>query len=270
METTRDNSTRFGLPVLRDRSGHEGAGTLFTARRERQFMRGLLSEAGYNTNYALFRPSRFFARVLGDGVLRLNDALYRFRDEAADHILFLEGERLEAYYGELDDCIEKVRDNLVVLSDFCNKGFDGEFAAALENVDLSASEGPEELPEGGTESVQVVNSSDVSAAVAVEKPKGDVFEAVRKISVEQGILTELGRAEGWVAFHPCPFYGRFVGEIVYSFNDALLRVEGRTSFFIASGNGDALRRYYAELGKGLTGLGRDLEGIMAFCKRKVV
>ncbi len=270
MEATRDNSTRFGLPVLRGRSGHEGAGTLFTARRERQFMRGLLSEAGYNTNYALFRPSRFFTRVLGDAVLRLNDALYGFRDEAADHILFLEGDKLEAYYGELDECIEKVRDTLVALSEYCNKGFDGEFAEVLENVDLSGSEGSEELPAGETESVQPGDSSDVSAAVAVEKPKGDVFEAVRKISVEQGILTELGRAEGWVAFHPCPFYGRFVGEIVYSFNDALLRVEGRTSFFIARGNGEVLRRYYAELGKGLTALRQDLEGIMAFCKRKVV
>ena len=268
--TTRDDSTRHGLPVLRDRNGHQGARTLFTARRQRQFLRGLLSEVGNDTNYALFRPGRLFTRVLGDVVLRLNDALYGFRDEAADHILILEGDKLEAYYGELDEYIDKGRDKLVVLTEYCNRGFDGEFAEVLENVDLSGSEGSEELKKGEGGPAQAGNSSDVSAALSVGKSKKDVFEAARQISVEQGILTELGRAEGWVAFHPCPFYGRFVGEIVYAFNDALLRVEGRSSFYIANGNGEVLRRYYMELGKGLMALRRDLEGIMAFCKRKVV
>ena len=130
--TTRDNSTRHGLPVLRNRSGHEGASLLFTARRERQFGAGLLGETGNDGNYVLFRPSKFFGRILSDRVLQLNEALYHFRDEAADHILFLEGDKLQAYYDELDDWIEKVRDRLVVLTEYCNKGFDGRLKDALE------------------------------------------------------------------------------------------------------------------------------------------
>ena len=65
----------------------------------------------------------------------------------------------------------------------------------------------------------------------------DVFEAVRQRNVEVGILTELGREGGWVAFHPCPFYGRLIGEIACTLNDALRRLEGRTSFFVAQRRG---------------------------------
>ena len=54
MEATRDNSTRHGLPVLRNLSGHEGASLLFTARRERQLGAGLLSEAGNDGNMCFF------------------------------------------------------------------------------------------------------------------------------------------------------------------------------------------------------------------------
>ena len=71
-----------------------------------------------------------------------------------------------------------------------------------------------------------------------------------------------------MAFRPCPFYGRFLGDIAYTLNDALLRVERRTSFFIASGNGEVLREYYGALEKELTALRGDLEGVMDFCGRK--
>ena len=269
--TTRDNSTRHGLPVLRNRSGHEGAGLLFTARRERQFGAGLLGETGNDGNYVLFRPSKFFGRILSDKVLQLNEALYHFRDEAADHILFLEGDKLQAYYDELNGWIEKVRDRLVVLTEYCNKGFDGRLKDALEIVELSGWEGSEKAPESERESVSPDNASEVSDVEFGVKPDSvDVFEAVRQRNVEVGILTELGREEGWVAFHPCPFYGRLIGEIACTLNDALRRLEGRTSFFVASGEAEGVRQYYLKLKSGMTGLRVDLEGIIAFCRRKIV
>ena len=282
--TTRDNSTRHGLPVLRNRSGHEGASLLFTARRERQFGAGLLSEAGNDGHYVLFRPSKFFGRILSDRVLQLNEALYHFRNEAADHILFLDGDKLQAYYDELNDWIEKVRDRLVVLTGYCNKGFDGRFQEALESVELSGWEGSEKPTESEEESVQPENASEVSdvevqpenslevsdVEFGVKPDSVDVFEAVRQRNVEVGILTELGREGGWVAFHPCPFYGRLIGEIACTLNDALRRLEGRTSFFVASGEADGVRQYYLELKNGITALRGDLEGIIGFCKRKVV
>lgn len=273
MEATRDNSTRHGLPVLRNLSGHEGASLLFTARRERQLGAGLLSEAGNDGKYVLFRPSKFFGRILSDRVLQLNEALYHFRNEAADHILFLEGDKLQAYYDELNDWIEKVRDRLVVLTEYCNKGFDGGFQEALESVELSGWEGLEKPTESENEKelVQPENSSEVSDVEFGVKPDSvDVFEAVRQRNMEVGILTELGREGGWVAFHPCPFYGRLIGEIACTLNDALRRLEGRTSFFVAGGEAKGVRQYYLELKNGMMALRGDLEGIIAFCKRKVV
>ena len=76
--------------------------------------------------------------------------------------MFLDGDKLQAYYDELDDWIEKVRDRLVVLTGYCNKGFDGRFQEALENVELSGWEGSEKPTESEEESVQPENSSGVS------------------------------------------------------------------------------------------------------------
>ena len=267
MEATRDNVNRFNL-LFRERGAHEGAGGLFTARRQRQIMGGLLTEEGYQANYVLFRPSRVFARVLGDGVLRLNEALYGFRNEAADHVMFLEGDSLEVHYAELDRHIEKVRDRLVGLTAFCGKGFEGEFAEALESLAPSGPDGAE-LADAGSETLHHAAQPEGDAAAPAAKPRSqNVFEALSETAEEQGILTDLGRREGWVAFHPCPFYGRLVGEIVYALNDALRRVEGRTSYYIAGGNVEVVRRYYAALGQEMTALRGDLEGITAFCGRR--
>ena len=68
----------------------------------------------------------------------------------------------------------------------------------------------------------------------------DVYAAVRQRNVEEGVLTEAGSAEGFVAFRSCPFYGRVVGEIVYTLNDALRRVEDRTPQYIAGGQVEAV------------------------------
>ena len=83
------------------------------------------------------------------------------------------------------------------------------------------------------------------------------------------VLTELGRDQGCVAFQPSAFYGRFVGELVYSLNDALRRLEGLTSYYVMSGDGKTLQTYYAELENGLGRIGKDLDGIVGFCKRKL-
>ena len=264
------------MPVLRERSGHESAGELFFARRERQFLSGVLSEEGHNGHYVLFQPSRMFARVVGERVLRLNDALDGFRHAAADHLLFLEGDRLQSHYGELEQCMEKVRDQLVVLTEYCNKGFDGKLEEALGSLGATDQGGPDRSGKrvaNGEE--RVVHSEEVS-----EVPTGggearsdidEVFEAVRQRSVKAGIMTEVGWKEGWVPLRPCPFYGRFMSEIILTLNDALRRVEGRTWYHIVGGNNDeVLRRYYLELRNGMIALGSDLEEIIEFCERKVV
>ena len=266
MEAIRDNASRHGL-VFWDRRGHGGAANLFTSRRQRQYVGGLLTEEGYQANYVLFRPSRLFARIIGDGVLRLNQALYGFRDQAADHVMFLEGDRLEAYYRELDHLVEQARDRLAGLVACCGKGFEGEFAAALESE--APPEPAEDPREAGMELGRPESPEEESTVVPAAGPHDpDPLEALRETAEEQGILTDLGRREGWVAFRPCPFYGRFLGDVAYTLNDALLRVEGRTSYFIASGSGDVLRQYYEALENQMTALRTDLEGVMAFCARK--
>ena len=268
MEATQSNAARFGRPMYRDRRGHEGGGQLYIARRERDLTRGLLSEMGHSNDYLVFQPSGFFVRVLGDGVLRLNEALSDFRGQALDHVLSLEGDALQAHYAELDARIEDTRDRLFGLTEYCNKGFDGQFREALEGMEPAA-EGQEGETEPDGRSVQPATAS-AGEVVSGAKPDGtDVFEALRRRNVEQGILTDFGREQGCVAFQPCAFYGRFMSEIAYTLNDALRRMEGQTAYYIVDGNGEVLRRYCLELKNSMAALRGDLDGIIALCQRKV-
>lgn len=228
------------MPVLRERSGHENVEDLFVPRRERQFKDGLLGETGYNSRYVLFRPSSSFARDFGDAALRLNDALYDFRRQAADHALFLDEDKLQAHYDELDRCVDKARDRLVALTEYCNKGFDGKWDELLEGTWPAAEDGPENFPRAG----------------------GDAFESARQRSVEGGLLTEAGREGGWVALRPCPFYGRLMGEIVCTFNDGLIRAEARMGADIEGGKAREVRQYRLELRKGMTALRQEVEWII--------
>ena len=207
----------------------------------------------------LFRPARAFHWIIGEAVLRLNDALYGFRRQAADHLLFLDRDKLQAYYGELDGCVESLRDKLVVLTEYCNKGFEGKLDEALEGMEKASAE---DFREAGT-------AEGALPAVSAAPEDGDVFEAYRQRHVEAGILTELGQQEGWVALRPCPFFGRLMGEMVCTFNDALTRVEGRMAADIMMGKEDALRQYFRELQRGVAALREDLKGITALCGGKV-
>ena len=208
-------------------------------------------------------------RVLGDGVLRLNAALSDFRGQALDHVLLLEGEAVQAHYAELDARIEETRDRLFHLTEYCNKGFDGQFREALEGVE-AVTEGPEggTAPEGAA--VQRATSSSAAAVLAEVPGDADVFAGLRRRNVEQGVLTDFGRDQGCVAFQPCPFYGRFMSEIAYTLNDALRRMEGQTAYYVVDGNGEILRRYCLELKNGMTALRDSLDSIIGICKRKVI
>ena len=269
MEATRSDERRYGRPINRNRPGHEGGGQAFIARRERDFTRGLLSEKGHSNDYLVFRPSGLFARTVGDGVLRLNDALANFRGQAVDHVLLLDGDDMQAHYAELERRIEAVRDRVFDLTAYCNQGFDGQFREALEGIEAAAGEGVE----GDAEAEREMLPASEAAVVVGARPgdtEADVFEALRQRNVDQGILTDLGREQGYVAFQPCVFYGRFMSEIAYTLNDALRRMEGQTSFYIVDGQGEAVRRYYGALGNGLGALGRALGGVIDFCRRRVV
>ena len=271
MEATQSNAARFGRPMYRDRRGHEGGGQLYIARRERDFTRGLLSEMGHSNDYLVFQPSGFFVRVLGDGVLRLNAALSDFRGQALDHVLSLEGEPTGAlcraggaHRGDARPAVRPDR----VLQQGLRRPVPGSPGRDRAGSSGQASEGSQRNLTAGRFSPRA--SSEASAAVFAAAPgEADVFAGLRRRNVEQGILTDFGRDQGCVAFQPCPFYGRFMSEIAYTLNDALRRMEGQTSYYIVDGNGEVLRRYYLELKSGMAALRGDLDGIIAFCRRKV-
>ena len=256
METANENHSRFGRPMDRRRDGHGGGGQLFVVRREGDFERGLLSEKGRDNNFLTFKPSNLFMRILGDDVLRLNDALFGFRGQAVEQMMVLDDQGLQELYGELDKRFEAVRDRLMALTDYCNKGFDGRFGEAL----------------GMVEGWQDAGSEDASADTEMKAfgPSGpDVYEAVRQRNLEEGVLTDAGSEQGYVAFRSCPFYGRVVGEIVYTLNDGLRRVEGRTPQYIAGGQVENVRRYYVGLIRGMKLLRSEVQEAVDYCRAGV-
>ena len=254
METGND---KFGRPMERDRDGHTGGGQLFMVRRESALQAGVLSTKGHSDNYLAFRPSNFFMRVLGDDVLRLNEALFEFRGQGIEHLVLMDDDGLAEHYGELKRRFEVIRDRVGGLVEYCNKGFDGMFDGARETADKWAAESGEDVS-GGAQEMKSFG------------PLGpDVYGSVRQRNVEDGVLTEAGSGEGFVAFRSCPFYGRVVGEIVYTFNDALRRVEDRTPQYIAGGQVEAVRGFYVGLMRGMKALRSEMNEALAFCQGKV-
>ena len=254
MEAVRD---KFGRPMERERDGHTGGGQLFVGRRAIDYEAGLLTEKGHNSNYLAFRPANLFMRVLGDDVLGLNDALFAFRGRAVDLLLVFDDDGVQAHYGELNRRFEVVRDRLQALTEYCNKGFDRLLDEALELAQLWT----DRREEAGEDAV---------AGMKAFGPLGpDVYETVRQRNVDEGVLTELGSEQGYVAFKSCPFYGRVVGEIAYTFNDALRRVEGRTPQYIQEGLVKEVRRYYVDLMTGMKLLRGEMGDVTAFCSGRV-
>ena len=247
MEMTKDSHSPYGKPMDREREGHGGGGQLFAVRREAHLDRGLLSEKGHNDNYLIFRPSDVFVSVLGNHVLRFNEALFEFRGQVVRHLSVLGAEGLHAHYAELDRRVEVVRDRVLVLTEYCHKGFDGLFEGAVDGAELLEGE-------------------------ALGDAADDVFETVRERNVAEGILTELGRERAYVGFQSCPLYGRVVGEIIYTLNDALCRMQDRTSFYLMGAELELVKlvdRYYEVLKKDMRVLRGELEEVVEFCRRKV-
>ena len=254
MEAARD---KFGRPMERERDGHTGGGQLFVGRRAVDFEAGVLTEKGHGGNYLAFRPSNLFMRVLGDDVLGLNDALFEFRGRAVDQLMVMDDDGLQGHYGELSKRSEVVRDRIQVLTEYCNKGFDRLLEDALELAQAWTGQ----KAEGG---------EDGSTGMKAFGPLGpDVYGTVRQRNVEEGVLTEPGSEQGYVAFKACPFYGRVVGEIVYTFNDALRRVEGRTPQYIQEGLVKEVRRYYVDLMMGMKLLRGEMDEVVTFCRAGV-
>ena len=254
MEVVRD---KFGKPMERERDGHTGGGQLFMVRRESALQAGVLSRKGHSENYLAFRPSNFFMRMLGDDVLRLNEALFEFRGQGIEHLVLLDDDSLAEHYGELKRRFEVVRDRVAGLVEYCNKGFDGLFDEAQEIAAGWVAESGDDASAGGQEMKSF-------------GPLGpDVYASVRLRNVEEGVLTEAGGAEGYVAFRSCPFYGRVVGEIVYTLNDALRRVEDRTPQYIAGGQVEAVRGFYVGLMRGMKPLRSEMDDASTFCRGHV-
>ena len=241
----------------RQRDGHTGGGQLFFVRRESALQAGVLSTKGHSDNYLTFRPSNFFMRILGDDVLRLNEALFEFRGQGVEHLVLMDDGSLAELYGELKRRFEAIRDRVAGLVEYCNKGFDGMFEEAQE-LAAGWADGAEDETARGTQEMKSFG------------PLGpDVYESVRRRNVEDGVLTEAGRGDGFVAFRSCPFYGRVVGEIVYTLNDALRRVEDRTPQYIASGQVESVRGFYVGLMRGMKPLRREMDYALTFCRGKV-
>ena len=266
MEATGDSLSRYGRPIERERDGYGGGGQLFIVRRESDFLAGLLSEKGHGNNYLVFKPTGLFVRSLGDVVLRLNQALFEFRGDVVDHILVLGEDGVEGHYAELDQRTGVVRDRLVVLTECCNKGFDGRYKEALEGIRDLERLTPEVGNDGDAKKWRL--GSEGRAA----------FDRVRVRNLEEGVLTDDGQEQGYVAFKACPLYGRLVGEIIYTLNDGLRRMEDRASHYILNGvvgeGGEGEVKLVIEfvetLGKVLGVLRGDVEEVIAFCQQKVV
>ena len=257
MEATTDNSRRYGMVMERERGGHEGGWGFLIPRRDRDFERGILSEEGRARGYFVFRPSNVFVRALGDQALRLNKALSYFESQAGNHALFHDVEKVSAHYEELATRIEVARDRLSALIGSCNQARDGLSEEVLEGMDWPATATLES--EMANEQERVISGVD----------DADVFDAIREQNIEEGILTESGREMGYVAFQPCSFYGRFLGEIIYVLNDALRRMERRTAVYIAAGSVELVRQYYQRLSKEMALLRGDVEEIVGFCRSKI-
>ena len=277
METTRFNP--FG-GIQRQAPGFQGGGRLFYLRRERDLARGLLSPKGRGNDYLVFQPSKYFARIIGDRIFRLNEALSEVRAQGAKLIPSMGVARLQAHYADLDQLIEAARDRLESLIDYCHKGSTGRFREALEGnkPDLSQARTAvglsDLLDESGAPKHSGARHSEPSEDGGVEEATAtaagtDVFDALRQRHFEQGILTEYGRDQGCVAFQPCPFYGRFLGEVVYSLNDALRRLEGNTSYYVMIGDSESLQSYYRRLEGSLMEVGRNLDGIIGWCEQNL-
>ena len=239
-------------------TGIPAAGSCSKSARATDFAAGLLNEKGRDDHFLVFRPANIFMRVLGDDVLGLNDALNDFRERNVDLLLVLDDDEVETHYGELNRRFEVVRDRLQALVEYCNKGFDRLLEEALEMAQLWV-EQKDGVGEDGGEGMKAFG------------PLGpDVYEAVRQRNLDEEVLTELGSKQGYVAFKPCPFYGRVVGEIVYSLNDAIRRVEGRTPQYIQEGKVKDVRRYYVGLMMGMKLLRGEMGEVVTFCRADVV
>ena len=278
METTRFNP--LGGGIQRQAPGCQGGGRLFYLRRERDLARGLLTPKGRSNDYLVFQPSKCFARIIGDRVLRLKEALFEVRAQGAELIPSIGVARLQEHYADLDRLIEASRDRLESLIDYCHKGSTGRFQEALEvnEPDLSqvraATGASHSLKEPGDTEAEGVRPSGPSDTGDAGEPTAtaagaEVFDALRQRHFEHGILTEYGRDQGCVAFQPCPFYGRFVGEVAYSLNGALLRLEGNTSYYLMIGNSETLQSYYRRLEDMLIEVGSHLDAIIGRCERNV-
>ena len=253
MEAVSEAPARFGRPMERELGGHTGGGQLFLVRRATDFELGLLTVKGNDNNYLAFRPSNMFMRNLGDDVLRLNDALFNFRGRGVEQLMVFDDDEVQAHYSELGKRFEVVRDRLEALTTYCNKGFD----RLLDDASEIAEGWAGELSQGREEGLPELKAFG---------PFGpDVYEAVRKRNVEEGILTESGSEQGYVAFKPCPFYGRVVGEIIFTFNDALRRVEGRIPQYIQEGEVVKVRSYCTGLMRGMKLLRGEIEEAIKFC-----
>ena len=145
----RQGTTSSAGPWRRERDGHTGGGQLFMVRRESALQAGVLSAKGHSDNYLAFRPSNFFMRMLGDDVLRLNEALFAFRGQGVEHLVLMDDDSLAEHYGELKRRFEVIRDRVAVVVEYCNKGFDGSFEDAQRSrPDGLARPGRKRLPGG--------------------------------------------------------------------------------------------------------------------------
>ena len=136
MERTRINAV--GSTMQRDEQARQGGGRLFFLRRERDLACGLLSPRGHGNDYLVFQPSRYFVRILGDRLLRLNEALSEVRGQGAELVPSVGVARLQEHYAELERLIEAARDKVAGLIDYCHKGATGRYREALEGIEAGA------------------------------------------------------------------------------------------------------------------------------------
>lgn len=239
------------------RAGQEAAIQMFNIRRQRDAQRSVLTPYGAGLEYASFLPTHFFSRFVGNLMFSLNDVLEQRKEQDAEDMMRGLFNVLTAHHRELLQRVDASRERLARIIDFCDHAFEEEYAGILQDGLLKAAWlTVEEREETG------LSGSDEGFH------DGDPYKERRDNLLETGVLSPLAAEQGYVAFRPTTFFGRYLGELCYAFNDALRRFERNTSYQLTLGD-ERLGVVYLRLEESVRIVAEDLTNVRGIARRKL-
>ena len=211
MERIRINPV--ASPMQRDVLARQGGGRLFYLRRERDLACGLLSARGHGNDYpGVPSRQRYFVRIIGDRLLRLNEALSDVRGQGAELIPSVGGRQAASALRGTGPAHRGGPRPAGRPDRLLQQGLHGPFPGSPGGHCGGAPRCRDPTDESGEAGTTAGQPSDAVQAPAAAKVDGAaIFDALRQRHVNQGILTEYGRDQGCVAFQPSPFFGALHG-----------------------------------------------------------